>query len=1437
VSLFPSIRIEGGLLGPDVLDQLVTAELPGQRAADFGLEAKRNLNDEIAAIFADARALWGVFQNRLARLPETDVATSLTREMWMLPFLNLLGYAPRFNQRAFDADGLSFAISHRADDAEDAPPLHIVGARQELGRIAASGRPRLSPHALVQEYLNRTEHLWSLVTNGVTLRLLRDSTFVRRQAYVEFDLAGIFEEQRFQDFAALYRLLHRSRLPRAQVDASECLLEKYYSHSVEQGDRVRDRLRDGVEDCLQQLANGFLRQAPELRQRVHPNTTGNERINAEEFYRQLLRLVYRFLFLLVSEDRGLLSPDPLYREHYGIARLRRLLDNRAAYTEDDDLWQSLRVLWKVFSDEKLAELLALAPLNGELFAPQFLDHSTITNRDLLTAFWQLAWYYDDKAKTARRVNYAALDVEELGSVYESLLEFHPHIEADSSARLSFQLLFGSERKTTGSYYTPPQLVNELIQSALEPVIAERLNAAKTDKEKADAILGIRVCDPACGSGHFLLAAARRLGKELARIRTGEDEPAPERLREATRDIIAHCIYGVDRNPLAVDLCRVALWLESHTGGKPLTFLDHRILRGDSLVGVFDLATLKQGIPDKAFEPFADDDKTTAREMAKRNRDERGGQRGLFDAIPETNLQALSRASHDVDAIGDDSPAAIREKKRRYEQSHRDPEWLRQHEACNLWTAAFFQPLQPDQPVITSAAVMDCLAGQAVDARVAASAMVIAERERFFHWPLEFPEVFAAGGFDVILSNPPWERIKLQEQEFFAARDARIATAPNKAARAKLIRELPETNPALHLEFGEALRAAAGVSQSLRHGGRNPLTGRGDINTYAVFAELARNAVRPSGRAGIIVPSGIATDDTTKFFFGDLVQSGSLASLFDFENRKKIFAAVDSRMKFSLLTMRDATDSQQSSAEFVFFALGIDDLRRPEKRFTLTADEIALLNPNTGNCPIFRTQADAELAKAIYRRVPVLWREAQENSEESNPWRLKFKLMFMMNTDSQHFRTAQELEADGYAREGNVFVSPDDRCLPLYEAKMLHQFDHRWATYNNAEDSRDVTLAEKRDPNFVVQPRYWVREEVVESVIPKYPEPLAQALALNHKPSIQRVLCYWAAGQQLLQANDTAARTLLDFAAPLQLDRSLGSWLTRLTAEEHARQLAQDFPLSPSDLEAIAAQIKDAPEEIAQTLVVRFSPKWFLGWRDICRSTDERTLIASAVPRVAVGNNYPLLFMAGIQGQQRCVFEAMADSLMVDYVARQKVGGTHINYFYLKQFPLLIPVAFDAEASWCSDETVLDWCFPRVLELVYTAHDLAPLARDCGYYGPPFAWDEARRFELRCELDAAFFHLYLPSLPDGQWRPARLADGAVVDETPAQLAALRQHFPTPRDAVSYILDQFPIVRQKDEAAHGRYRTKERILEIYDAMLSAQSEGRKYQSRLDPPAGKG
>ncbi len=470
MSEFSGVRIEGGLLGPDILEKLLAGDLPGQKPEDFGFNSKRGPVEEIAAVFADCRKYWEAFQSRLQRLPESDLATSITRDAWAIPFFSLLGIEVRYQPRACEVDGMNFPISHRMGEAEDAPPVHIVGARQELGRVPASGRPRLAPHSLLQEYLNRSEHLWGIVTNGLTLRLLRDSTYVRRQAYVEFDLKQILEEQRFNDFAILFRLLHRSRLPQTAELAGDCLLEKYYQQALEQGGRVRERLREGVEECIRLLANGFL---------AHPK---NQRLRARllsdprELYRQLLRLVYRFLFLLVSEERGLMSSAALYREHYSVTRLRRFLDRQSAQDEHEDLWCSLRVLWRVLSQEELAELLGAAPLNGELFAPLELDECSLSNRDLLQAFSHLAYYRENPTSPLRRVNYAALDVEELGSVYESLLDYQPQIVTGQGAP-RFELSYGSERKSTGSYYTPPELVAELIRSALEPVIEERLKAA------------------------------------------------------------------------------------------------------------------------------------------------------------------------------------------------------------------------------------------------------------------------------------------------------------------------------------------------------------------------------------------------------------------------------------------------------------------------------------------------------------------------------------------------------------------------------------------------------------------------------------------------------------------------------------------------------------------------------------------------------------------------------------------------------------------------------------------------------------------------------------------------------------------------------------------------------------------------------------------------
>ncbi|MBX5452524.1 MAG: N-6 DNA methylase [Acidobacteriia bacterium] len=1297
--MFPAIRIEGGLLGPDTLDQLLAGELEGQNPGDFGLAGRRTLTDEIAGVFADARAQWQVFQHRRERLPDADQATSVTRDAWMIPFLSFLDYKLFYNTRAYVVDGATFAISHRAGDAEDAPPVHIVGAQQELGRLAPTGRPRLAPHSLVQEYLNRSEQLWGIVTNGLTIRLLRNSTYIRRQAYVEFDLRQILEEQLFPDFSVLYRLLHRSRLPRTANDAGDCLLERYHRHALEQGGRVREGLRDGVEKCLTQLAEGFLAHPKnqKLRAQVLPSGSEPERLPAEELYRQLLHLVYRFLFLLVSEDRGLVSPDPLYREHYGVARLRQLLDRRSAYTDYDDLWCSLQVLWKALSDEKLARCLGATPLNSELFAPIAFDHCTIANRDLLEAFRHLTYYQESQSQPPRRVNYAALDVEELGSVYESLLDHHAQIEEPHEPNNvpRFKLASGSERKSTGSYYTPPELVAELIRSALEPVLEERLKHAKSGEEKAQAILSLRVLDPACGSGHFLLAAARRLGKELAKIRTGEAEPAPERVREAIREVVARCIYGVDKNPLAVELAKVALWIETVEPSKPLTFLNHHIQCGDSLVGVLDPKILAKPIPDEAYKPLTGDDKEICNALKKRNRDaeDRVRQGDLLDREAALRDRALAVSLNDMP---EESLADIAAKRERWQRLHQDPHYVREKYRADLFTAAFFAPKTraTAEKVPVTEDLLSLAEEQTSRPGVIAYAAELAAQHRFFHWHLAFPEIMEKGGFDVVLGNPPWERIKLQEQEFFASRSRDIARAANKAARDKLIKDLGRSDArpdekALLLAFEEAKRGAEAASQFIRTGGRYPLTGTGDVNTYAVFAETFLNLINPHGRAGFIVPTGIATDNSTKAFFEFVSTERRLASLFDFENRKPLFQAVDSRMKFCLLTL--GTDIPQ--ADFVFFATNVKQLADSRRRFMLSPEDILRINPNTRTAPVFRSQADAELTKKINARVPVLVDESK--GKDGNPWGISFMAMFHMSNDSGRFRSAAQLEATGARREGVNWVEPSGQIwVPLYEAKMIHQFDHRWATYEtDGETSRDVTEQEKKREDFEPNPRYWVPQREVED---------------------------------------------------------------RLRAKGWTRG-------------------------------------WLMGWRDITNATNERTVIAAAVPRVGVNHKIPL-FMTAHKPSLAAALPANFSALVLDYVARQKVGGTSLTYFYLKQFPVLPPSAYDQED--------LDFIIPRVLELIYTSPAMKPFAKDLGYDGPPFAWDPDRRAWLRAELDAYYARLY----------------GLTRDELRYILD------PSDVKGSDYPSETFRVLKDNEIRRYGEYRTARLTLACYDAMQQAERSKR-------------
>ena len=931
-----------------------------------------------------------------------------------------------------------------------------------------------------------------------------------------------------------------------------------------------------------------------------------------------------------------------------------------------------------------------------------LEEAVLSNTDLLDAVRSLATIEDRGA--LRVVDYRNLGSEELGSIYESLLELHPELDTESG-EFELKTVAGHERKTTGSYYTPSSLISVLLDSALDPVLDEA--ATKPTKEEAErAILDLSVVDPAAGSGHFLVAAAHRIARRLASVRTEDDEPSPEAIRTSLRDVIGHCLYAVDINPMAVELCKVSLWLEAIEPGKPLSFLDAHVKCGNSLLGTTpDL--MAAGIPDAAFEPIEGDDKAVAASLKKRNRAEREGQLAIGESSLRRLDGELGGRTSALDNLADSTVDAVRTKEREYGAILQSPEYREAKLLADAWCASFVVQKADGKPEITTSTLRRLSRdGLGTDPELTEAVSRLARQYLFFHWETEFPEVLARGdgrGFDVVLANPPWERIKLQEQEFFAERSPIIAGAPNAAARKKLIAALDGNDPALWAQWKAALRQSDGESKLVRDSGRYPLGGRGDVNTYVVFAELMRTVLSPTGRVGVILPTGIATDDTTKLLFRDLVDKRELASLYGFENEEKVFPNVHNEFKFCLLTLVGAARPVPLS-DFVFFARQVGDLAEDARHFALTTEEFALLNPNTRTCPIFRSRRDAEITKAIYGRIPVLVNDSE--GAAGSPWGLSFARMFDMANSSALFRTQGQLEADGWHLEGNSFRRGDAWYLPLYEGKMVHQFDHRFGTYE---------------------------------------------------------------GQTQAQANK--------------------GFLPYLSDGDHADGTRLPLP---------GYWVPEA--EVSARLADRWDRRWLIGWRDITNAVVSRTIIASSIPRVAVGDTL-LLALPSTQIPLSGGLLANLNSFVLDYAARQKIGGIHAKYHVIKQLPILPPDAYLRIAPWSPVTPVAAWITPRVVELASTSYDVQAFAQDHGWSGSPFRWDPERRSQIRAELDAAFFHCY----------------GLV------------------RDDVDYILDTFPVLRRSEEKSFGEFRSKRRILDAYDAMADAITSGIEYQTLLDPPPG--
>jgi hypothetical protein len=1256
VSEFGSLKIVGGLLSSDLLGRVFAgdSQVPGTSPESYGLERGEAVRRQASRSWPYLLETW---------------QDEKKRDRWTRILLRELGFPqPMPDHIAVRLLGWDIDLDHKTP--------HVTAR---------------APQSVLQEQLNRDDtRLWGILSNGVTLRLVRDSATLVGSAYVEFDLKAIFDGELFSDFVLLYLACHESRFAiQGEAGPESCFLEQWRGFAAAQGERALDQLRDGVTQAISILGTGFIshRDNPHLR-----SLLANNELRLDDLNRALLRLVYRILFWFVAEDRGaLLRPhsdreaSDRYQQYFSSARLRRLV-RRQRGTRHTDLFKAVQLVFDGLGSEGGVPELALPGIGG-IFETGPLDEpvagARITNEALLSAVRALALVKSREGGAMRRVDFGNLGAEELGSVYESLLELVPHYDPDQRS-YTLTVLPGNERKESGSYYTPTSLVDCLLDSALDPLLDEA-TARGTAEQKVAALLDLTVCDPACGSGHFLVAAARRIAKRIAAEETGESEPPEPEIRKALRRVVGRCIYGVDVNPMAAELAKVSLWLEALEPGKPLSYLDQNIRVGNSLLGVTP-ALLAEGLPDAAFTPIEGDDRKVCAALKKQNAAERQGQHDLFaqSGIPVFNTVLAKRADTITHTLPDSLEDLHIHQQRQAEALAASAERRIQKLLADAWCTAFVQPKNEEtRSTAITHAVIENFAADGGSLNLAAAEDLAADltrQYRFFHWHIEFPHIFRvggdspagwSGGFSCVIGNPPWERVKLQEQEFFASRKPDIANAPNAAARKKLIADLPGTDPALYQDFHNELRKSAGWSFLLRNSGCYPLTGRGDINTYAVFAETVRTITNFHGRTGVIVPTGIATDETTSRFFRDIVQSRRLDSLLDFVTNPRLWTDVGNRrFRFSILILAPA-----EHAEFATLTKHPSDLAPRGHRIRVLASDLLLVNPNTGTSPMFQTQRDADITLAIYKNVPVLWRE----DPEENSWGVSFMRMLDMANDSRLFHTTGE---------GDV--------LPLYEAKLVHHYDHRLSSYDKRpEGSRDtelprLDLAEKNDPWRSPVPRYWIEEVEVNN---------------------------------------------------------------RLTRRGWDRG-------------------------------------WLLGWRDICRSTDERTVISTIIPRVAVGDKYLLAFT--VKGAY--LLQANLSSFVLDYVARQKFAGTSLKYYLMKQLPVLPPSAYINWTNWIQD---------RVLELNFTAWDIEPFARDLGDDGPPFRWDEERRFVMRAELDAAFFHLY----------------GIA------------------REDMDYIMETFPIVKRKDIQQYGTYRTKDLILQIYDTMAEANRTNRPYKTILEPPPGHG
>ena len=1357
--------------------------------ADLAADDVATLRTAVAAIFANVADP--------AALNEAQ-----TQHRIIEPILALLGWIgalsvqtnierkrrPNVSDYALFPDATAFGKADRVEH-NDAKLKHAVAvgdAKQwsigldQAGGGAGAGE---TPSAQIIRYLTRAEAVsdravrWAILTNGRHWRLYFAGARSLLDGYFETDLARVLglpgtqgelddptpaesaaerQDRLFRTFVLFFR--------RAAFTPSARLGNKTFpEYAFDEGrlweTKVRTTLSRVVFDqVFPGLIRGLASTDPDAPAPLTPTYLNRVREAS-------LTMLYRLLFALYAEDRDLLPTRDRRFDDYALSKIRddiadRLDRDDALTNRSTRYWDHCVALFRIV-DEGDPEL-GIPPYNGGLFAKARAPLiETVRLGDGIFARLLDMLSRTDKDGRKVRINFRDLSVRELGAIYEGLLEYEPVPDPDSQLGIAVRPNPFS-RKTSGSYYTPDELVGLIVERTVGPLVKDRLDAFAAAAERlatdtrplparleelvaldpAAQILELKICDPATGSGHFLVSlidylaaqvftatgeAAAKVAwttyqspvlQRLANIRDRIEGEAnangwtvrAEQLTDANlvkRMVLKRCVYGVDKNPMAVELAKVSLWLHTFTTGAPLSFLDHHVKCGDSLFGE------KVG---RALDELSRRGSFLINDVVRRAEAEIGDMQ-VIEGYTDAEVAEV-KASADAFEHVETGTRPLK----RFLDFWQAIKWLDLTDADQralgslldgqfgdaVAVAAGLEPPrrpagapetlplplddEPEQLTLAGSGVVSVRDYNTVSVLIE-RAHALAGEEHFFHWEVAFPGVWRDwqrpapdGGFDAVVGNPPWDRMKMQEVEWFAARDPKIARQARAADRGAMVSALIESRSPLGGAYELARDRAEKAMARARRSGDYPLLSRGDINLYSLFVERAQALIKPTGLAGLLTPSGIASDLTASVFFKGVATAGRVHCIFDFENRRgdgrdHFFPDVDSRFKFCAMTI-GGTGATITAAQCAFFLRDPPERADPKQLFELTAADFALVNPNTGTAPIFRTRRDAELTTAIYERLPVL---VDRSAGERKAWPVKYLRMFDMTNDSHLFWTRARLEAEGaYPVEGGRWNKGAEEWVPLYVGRMVHQFDHRSASVatndqniHNAALSADSTAAELADPAYFPTPQYWVR--------------VADVAGGDH---------------------------------------------------------------------------------------------WSFGFRDIARSTDERTAIGTLIPTAAAGNTLPLV--TRLDASAVSLYAAHFSSFALDFVARQKNQSTHLNWYIVEQLPVVPPEAYSRLFGAVTAEALVK---DHVLRLTYTADDMAPFARDIGYDGPPFVWNEDERRHLRARLDALYFHLY-----------------GITDEAD----------------IRYILSTFPIVERKDRAAWGGvYLTAELIIWYFRALAAGDT----------------